>query len=867
MYEAVCDLLESQEFQVVESFEIPGRAARHSAVPKFLEESPIGAYLDHEFNSGLWKHQTDALEALGAGCNVVVSTGTASGKSLIFRSLVLHKTLGQPSHRTIVFYPQKALIEDQLRGWTEMARSLGMNESDIGRIDGSVPRPLRDEILSRAKVVIMTPDVCQAWLMSRLAMPSVKEFVGNLAILVMDEAHSLEGVFGSNFAFLIRRLISARSHIMSDRSDAGSVQLIAATATIADPGDHLRRLTGAEFVVIDHSADGSQSFDRRIAHIACPLGEEASIARQLQQAVLTRGSSGSFITFVDSRKGVEALAIATDEDLDGLVEDPAVAAYRAGYMPEERQAIERRLRLGELRGVVSTSALELGIDFPSLTVGFNLGVPPTRKAYRQRLGRVGRSGPGVFVIIGSPNEFQQYGTSLREYHAMSVEPSYLYLNNRFMQFAHGRCLTDERDSLVAPQSLPGGFEWPEGFSEAYEMARPTGNRAPEFDAIADLGGDSPHYGYPLRNVGEHSYQIKLHENAEPLGEASQSQALRECYPGATYFHNMQPYYVTAWYTQTAHQPYVRVRNGIRGRSTRPRITTWLNASLTAGDVLDGNLVRGEHGFLAECQMMITERVEGFVDSGSGELQLYQELQQRNPSMRSRSRNFRTTGVILCIDSDWFRQLPVKKSVADILHSVFAHQFSIAPQDLGSTATHIVVHDVGGLRWRRGCVAVFDQTYGSLRFTEQLFRSFDILLERVCRAVQSEASTDAAQLLATVSRIRDVVGNYTSASPLSVSTENIPHAYEMVFAPDSRVCYRESGSIYEDVTIIEPAIVPEIDDRLRYRVVVNRAFGPSSRRFVLATAVEPSAEADAWDYCWWNRETQTYEDPPDSNDES
>ena len=184
-----------------------------------------------------------------------------------------------------------------------------------------------------------------------------------------------------------------------------------------------------------------------------------------KRAALTHGREGAFITFMDSRKGVERLAMSTEEDVKGLFGDVSVSPYRAGYTPDERRQIEQQLRSGVLRGIVSTSALELGIDVPSLAVGFNLGIPPTRKAYRQRLGRVGRTGPGAFVLIGTPNEFRQYGTSLREYHDQSVEPSYLYLDNRFMQFAHGRCLLEERDALAANASLPRTVEWPNGFDE------------------------------------------------------------------------------------------------------------------------------------------------------------------------------------------------------------------------------------------------------------------------------------------------------------------------------------------------------------------------------------------------------------------
>ena len=205
---------------------------------------------------------------------------------------------------------------------------------------------------------------------------------------------------------------------------------------------------------------------------------------------------------------------------------------------------------GTLRGVVSTSALELGIDISSLRVGLNLGVPPTRKAYRQRLGRIGRRGTGVFVVIASPNAFQMYGTSFREYHKMSVEPSYLYLGNRFMQFAHARCLAVELESLGAPSKTPTRVAWPDGFRDIHKMARPGGNRPQEFDGIADLGGDTPHHGYPLRNVVEARFQITMRRiEDEKIGEMNQTQALRECYPGATYFHMLRAYKVIAWWTK------------------------------------------------------------------------------------------------------------------------------------------------------------------------------------------------------------------------------------------------------------------------------------------------------------------------------
>jgi len=404
-------------------------------------------------------------------------------------------------------------------------------------------------------------------------MPVVRNFMKSLSNMVRDEAHTLDGVFGSNFAFLMRRIIAARNLLLGNSPDLIPLQLIAATATIANPGEHMKHLTGADFTVIDHEAEGAPRYNRIVAHVASPPGEEHKVANQLQQYALMHGRHGTFITFLDSRKGVETLAMATQKDLNDLFDDPdVVSSYRGGFTPENRQQIEERLRSGSYRGVVSTSALELGIDFPALSVGFNVGIPPNRKSYLQRLGRVGRSGPGIFLLIAPPNAFRQFGTTFQEYHSMSVEPSHLYLENRFMQFAHARCLYDELDALAVSKSLPTRVGWPTGFSDVYRSAIPGHNRPTEFDAIAEIGGDTPHRNFPLRNVGDLNYEIKIHENADKIGDVTQTQALRECYPGAVYYHEMRAYNVAGWYSR-AFFPYIKVRGSSPRVSTRPQITT------------------------------------------------------------------------------------------------------------------------------------------------------------------------------------------------------------------------------------------------------------------------------------------------------
>ena len=872
MFDTVRDILDSGDFSVVERFDLPERPARYASIPRFLFASCIGPYLDRQSKDrqqegALWTHQSQALEALGREENVVVSTGTASGKSLVFRSLAFHKTLLNPDSRTLVFYPLKALATDQVRGWIEMASALNLDDRIIGRIDGSIPVRKREEVLQNARIIAMTPDVCQAWLMSHLSLPAARNFVRSLSTVVMDEAHTLEGVFGSNFAFLMRRLIAARNHLIQDKTKISPLQIVAATATIENPGEHMKQLTGSKFSIVSHEDDGAPQNKRIVAHIDCPSSEEAQIAKALHDRVLENDCSGGFITFLDSRKGVEGIAMmsggqSSKQKIGEIIDSADVLPYRAGYDAEDRRLIEKKLNSGNLRGIVSTSALELGIDIPHLQAGFNIGVPVTRKAYRQRLGRVGRNGPGVFVVIAPPHAFRGYGTSFHEYHEMSVEPSYLYLDNRFMQFAHGRCLAVEQEVLGASPKTPSRIAWPDGFRDMHAAARPGGNRPPEYDPIAALGGDTPHYGYPLRNVGEVNFEIKTRADGNSIGEVNQLQALRECYPGATYLHLRQAYEVAAWHTRSF-ESFIRVKRTRPGRSTQPRITIWVNAGITPADIQENHIRKSENGFLAECLMQITQRVEGYVDVRTGEFHSYKDLQQRNPNMQARSRNFRTSGVVLSINKDWFKKTSLKMAFADRLRDVFVREYSVAPQDIGSAASNISVRSLEGGGLQGGCIVIYDETYGSLRLTERLYTEFKHVLDRLLAAVKADSTDSVENLEPVVTKIQDEITTATMADTSQETIVDAPTGYERVFKTGSRVCCQQIGQLAVDVEIIQPTIM---EGKLMYQVKVAPKPGQHPvKRWVAASTVEPSAVANAWEYAWWNRETEMYEEPPDDTD--
>lgn len=429
----------------------------------------------------------------------MLSTGTASGKSLVFQAAGLRLLREDPEARILVFYPLKALAADQMGSWQRAIQTLGLAAETVGMIHGGVGLYERARIIDTARIVLMTPDVCHAWLMRQVSTPSIRQFLTSLRLMVIDEAHVLEAVFGSNVAYLLRRMQAARALIVRNRKTP-PLQIIAASATIASPAAHLESLTGVPFALVDEQDDGSSTYERSLLHVSVPDVSTDSVG-DLLESLLDNSSQGSFITFADSRQGVERIADRLNHD--------GVRPYRSGYEESDRRKIEQALQEGTLRGVVSTSALELGINISHFSVGLNVDLPHSRKALRQRVGRVGRSQPGVFAVLATAQAFWRHGSTFKDYWEGSVEPSHLYLENRFMQFRHARCLSDELDALGATQTRPpANVTWPNGFRETYEFARPGGARPREFDPIAQVGGDGPHLNYPLRNIGEISFKLR-----------------------------------------------------------------------------------------------------------------------------------------------------------------------------------------------------------------------------------------------------------------------------------------------------------------------------------------------------------------------
>ncbi len=353
----------------------------------------------------LYSHQAQALAHAEAGRNVVVVTPTASGKTLCYNLPVLNRLIAEPAARALYLFPTKALAEDQLQ---EFQAAVNAMDSDVKAFtyDGDTPQDARRAIRERANVVLTNPDMLHAGILPHHT-KWAKAFE-NLRYIVIDELHSYRGVYGSHLANVLRRLKRICEFYGS------SPQFICCSATIANPQELAEALTGRPFALV--AENGAPAGEKYVVFYNPPvvnralgirrgyLGETRRIAREL----LDRGQQT--LVFANSRLATELLLTYLKDDHAG------VRGYRGGYLPKERREIEHKLRDGEIRAVVSTNALELGIDIGSLDAVVMAGYPGTIASTWQRAGRAGRrQTTSLAVLVASSAPLDQYIIEHPEY--------------------------------------------------------------------------------------------------------------------------------------------------------------------------------------------------------------------------------------------------------------------------------------------------------------------------------------------------------------------------------------------------------------------------------------------------------------------
>ena len=723
----------------IETLTIPVAPERRDVVPDVIANGPAWAVTQDirapdSTDNSMWLHQARALQELAAGNNVGIATPTASGKSRIFQLWTIHQLKTDPEATALVFYPTKALANDQTNSWNRRCADADMPENTVDQINGDVPMNRRDGIINISRVVIMTPDVCHAWLTRNVETPAVKKFLKGLRTIIIDEAHTYESIFGSNSAYLFRRLITA----CITAGNPKPPQYIAATATILEPETHLNRLTGQEFRVIDQEDNGAPRFSRTLHHLPYnPRQFGHSSSQQMAELVVSiidNDPGAQVIAFHDSRQGIERI-------VQNIGRPDIVMPYRSGYLAEDRLDIESRLRDGKIRAVITTSALELGIDMPDLNYGINLDLPPTRKSFHQRLGRVGRTAPGTFIILAPPNRFSDFGDTMQHYYDNSVEPSLLYLDNEYITYQQAKCLKNElENSRMDTRALPKHCVWPVGFDMALRNAH---GKPPAHLSNINLStqGRAPQLAHSLRSSGEEDLKIFPNTEGEPrdyngrgIGTINISAALREAYPAAIYRHMGESYTVDEWVRNPQNRQGIIKVTSRRQNQDRTKPMTRHMATLQPDDQHINKKRTMAGGHLWEIMINMTRSVEGY-KMGNAEPQYYQDLRKNDPRKTRKQMEFPTSGVHIRIAEPWFSgdtgwPWQARYQISEALRVHLAYHRSIPLAELSSMVENIVIKTPQGYYLSNDSILVYDNIQGGLGLVQHLYDELPLYAQKL-----------------------------------------------------------------------------------------------------------------------------------------
>jgi DEAD/DEAH box helicase domain-containing protein len=544
----------------------PARSGRAEPLPDGIDPL-LASALVRQGITAVWRHQAETWEAAARGEHVIVATGTASGKSLAFNLPVLSAIAAEPRTRALYLYPTKALAQDKARALAE----LGLKGLRPAIYDGDTEVERRWHVRRFANALLTNPDMLHVGVLphhDRWA-----DVLHNLRYVVVDEAHVYRGVFGSHVANVLRRLRRLA------RVYGAEPQFLLASATIANPAELALALTGEPATVVDR--DAAPRAEREIALWNPPLldedlGQRASAladASRLLAVLVERGLRT--ICFAKSRKAAELVHRFTAQRV-GPTLGARLAPYRAGYTPQQRREIERRLVEGELLGVSATEALELGIDIGLLDCAISVGFPGTIASLRQQWGRAGRKSRGLAVLIAGEDALDQF---------FMREPDAL-LSRR----VEAALLDHANPRILDPHVLAAAFEGPLDERDAETLGATALARAAELPELQNTragwtwtGRDYPAGRVGLRSGDAEAFTVVDEETGSVLGLVERERAYSTVHEGAVYLHLGEQYVVRVldhearaalvvpaavdWYTQVRKEKETAIAETLKGVGT------------------------------------------------------------------------------------------------------------------------------------------------------------------------------------------------------------------------------------------------------------------------------------------------------------
>ncbi len=719
------------------------RPANFAPFPPSLDPR-IVASLKQRGIRQLYSHQARAFEVVDKGLNLVVVTPTASGKTLCYNLPVLQALVQQPEARVLYLFPTKALAHDQLAELNELAKTLP--DMRMFTYDGDTPQDARRSVRGRANLVLTNPDMLHSGIL-----PHHTKWVNlfqNLRYVVIDELHAYRGVFGSHLANVLRRLRRICRH------HGSAPQFIMASATIANPRELAERLVGEAVSEVSESGapTGEKVFlcynppvvNPELGIRAPYLGEAAKLAtRFLTQKVAT-------IVFAQSRLATEVLLSTIKMAIQDKTGDSGIVrGYRGGYLPLRRREVEQGLRSGEVRGVVTTSALELGIDIGHLDVAVLAGYPGTIASMWQQAGRAGRrSDESLAVMVATSSPMDQYLASHPDY-LFGAPPEHARINpeNPFILLNHLKC---------------GAFELPFAAGEAFG-----GDVGPHLEALEKEGllhraADRFHWTsetYPadhisLRTVTSDNFLVidttaqdaKQTKRRQIIAEVDWKSAFAMIYPKAIYMVEGEPFEVQALHYREDEEKVAYVKRVVVDYFTDAISAkgVWILQHLARQDTPDLTAEQGE--------VLVAEKVVGFKkikmgtleNVGSGEVELPQQEMQ-------------TTSVWLAPSSRLLAEIsPSRDELLDGLRALAYLLHRLAPifllsdiRDVGSWLGDGSPSEAGVVATRESTRArllqaalftptiyLYDNQPGGIGLAERIFEVLPDLLTRGLETLQS-----------------------------------------------------------------------------------------------------------------------------------
>jgi DEAD/DEAH box helicase domain-containing protein len=539
---------------IVEWRKLPARPARFADFPPDLHHQLKTALRASGIHK-LYTHQAGAWEAVQDGQHLVVVTGTASGKSLCYNLPVLDRLLREPESRALYIFPSKALAQDQAEGLEYFLNQLdaaGMQEGSlpVAAYDGDTPKSARKAIRSRARLVITNPDMLHMGILPHHT--GWAEFFSNLEFVVIDEMHSYRGVFGSHVANVLRRLKRVAKRY------GATPRFILTSATITNPVQLAGWLVEEQVALVDEDGSGRGPVNfliynppvvnqdlglrRSVLHESVRLAEDL-LAYHVQTIIFGRARRTVEVMLSYLRERAAALPTRPNSS---SAADPkqAVRGYRSGYLPGRRREIERGLREGNVRAVVATNALELGVDIGGMGAAILTGYPGTIAGTWQQAGRAGRGlETSLAVLVTSPTPLDQFLAKHPAYFfGRTPEQALVNPDNLLILLAHLRCAAFELP--FEPGEKYGNLD-PAQLDEFLDFLLQQGDLHRSGERYYWMADRYPAQGVSLRSASAASVllQVKMGDAPLTIGEVDQYSALWMLHPGAVYLHEAQSFMV------------------------------------------------------------------------------------------------------------------------------------------------------------------------------------------------------------------------------------------------------------------------------------------------------------------------------------